>query len=67
MHKENKFIYKIRVVYKSGYTHEFKAYSFSSTGVGWEWESVEDFNRPIYLGMDNAESVWCVGKEAYNV
>lgn len=38
MSKEDKFIYTIRVVYKSGYTHEFKVYSFNQTAVGWEWE-----------------------------
>lgn len=66
MSKENKFIYTIRIVYKSGYTHEFKVYYFNKTAVGWEWEAVEDFNHPVVLGMDNAESVWCIGKEVRN-
>lgn len=54
-------IYTIRVVYKSGYTHEFDVYSFEMDGSGVRWDAVTHQNQPIKIGVDNIESVWQVG------
>ena len=53
--------FKIRVVYKSGYTHDFWVWSFSRTGETMTWESVTDKNKPLVLGIDDIAAVWQVG------
>ena len=67
MHSTHQFIYTVRVVYKSGYQHDFRVYYFKQTAVGYEWEYVDDDNNPILLGMDNVESIWVVKKEVNHV
>lgn len=65
---ENKdFIYTVRVVYKSGYQHEFRVYYFRQTAIGYVWEYVDADNNPLLLNMDNVESIWIVKKEANRV
>ena len=65
---ENKdFIYTARVVYKSGYQHEFRVYYFRQTAIGYVWEYVDADNNPLLLNMDNVESIWIVKKEANRV
>lgn len=58
-------VFKIRVVYKSGYFHDFKATNFkiSSTGTGWKysWEALSDKNKPILLGIDDIAAVYQIG------
>ena len=65
---ENKdFIYTVRVVYKSGYQHEFRVYYFRQTAIGYVREYVDADNNPLLLNMDNVESIWIVKKEANRV
>ena len=66
MPEENKFIYTVRVVYKSGYQHEFRVYYFRVTATGYTWEYVDDDNNPVFVGIEDVESIWIVKKEANN-
>jgi len=54
-------IFTIRVVYKSGYTHDFDVYSFKVSGGNYQWEHVDDDNKPIILGADEVAALWQVG------
>jgi hypothetical protein len=54
-------IFKIRVVYKSGYTHDFEVYRFSVDGGRYEWEPVSDDNKPIIIGADEIAAVYQIG------
>ncbi len=54
-------IFKIRVVYKSGYTHDFEVYEFSVHGGRYEWKPVSDSNKPIVLGADEIAAVYQIG------
>ena len=55
-------IYTIRVVYKSGYTHDFDVESFSITnGTNYTWIGTSDQNKPIRLGADDVAAVWQIG------
>jgi len=54
-------VYKIRVVYKSGYYHSFEVFSFKVDGGRFEWKSVDDRNKPIMLGADEVAAVFQVG------
>lgn len=59
---EPKVIYNLRIVYKSGYQHDFEVYKFEVKGGSWSWESVNETNKPLMLGVDNIESVWTIGQ-----
>jgi hypothetical protein len=54
-------IFKIRVVYKSGYFHDFEVRDFAIKGGHWTWSSVDDANKPVLLNVDAVESVWQIG------
>jgi hypothetical protein len=54
-------IYKVRVVYKSGYTHDFECTHFKVTGGRCEWGSYSDRNKPVQLGVDDIAAVWQIG------
>lgn len=55
-------VYKIRVVYKSGYTHDFEATSFKiAFGTRVEWNAANADNAPIHIGFDDIAAVWQVG------
>jgi hypothetical protein len=54
-------IFKVRIVYKSGYTHDFEVYSFSLAGGVYRWESVNDDNKPVELGGTEIAAVWQIG------
>ena len=61
----SRLVYTIRIVYKSGYTHDFDVYSFEvhmSTGQKtYSWEAVSVNNSPVVLGGDDIAAVWQVG------
>jgi hypothetical protein len=60
--KPTRAIYTVRVVYKSGYVHEFPVYSFEITGgSNYEWESADVNNKPVKLGADDIAAIWQVG------
>ncbi len=54
-------IFKIRIVYKSGYTHDFEVYEFSMNGGRYEWKHVSDENKPILLGVDEIAAIYQIG------
>ena len=54
-------IYNIRIVYKSGYTHDIEVYSFSITDDRYEWTSVSESNKPIILGVGEIAAIYQIG------
>lgn len=62
-------IYTVRIVYKSGYTHDFEVTEFSIKGRGeYEWVAYDDMNKPVKIGPDDIAAVWQVGvREAEDV
>ena len=53
--------FKVRVVYKSGYTHDFWAYSFRvQDGAKFTWEACDIGNQPVVIGVDEIAAVWQV-------
>lgn len=56
-----KDIFKIRVVYKSGYTHDFEVYSFKYKDGEYYWESVSANNKPILLGASEIAAIYQIG------
>lgn len=59
--------FTVRIVYKSGYTHDFDTYEFTYGNGKYTWEACEGTNAPLFLGPDYIESVWIVGKKAVTV
>jgi hypothetical protein len=57
---------KIRILYKSGNSHEFWVYSYrikreNGGSVHHAWEACDELrNSPIMLGVDEVEAVWQV-------
>jgi hypothetical protein len=54
-------IFKIKIIYKSGATHEFEVYEFSLKNGTYSWRPVDDRNKPIELGGAEVAAVWQVG------
>lgn len=54
-------IFKLKVIYKSGATHEFEVYSFTLSNGVYKWESANDRNKPVELGGSEIAAVWQVG------
>jgi hypothetical protein len=55
-------VYKVRIVYKSGYTHTFECVQFEISGNKITWESADiKRNRPIKIGFDDIAAVWQIG------
>lgn len=51
--------FKIRVVYKSGYTHDFWVSEFEyANGNTYTWSTVDSANRPIDFGATEVAAVW---------
>lgn len=53
--------FKIRIVYKSGYKHDFWTWSFVRTETTMTWDSVDNTNKPLVIGIDDIASIWQVG------
>lgn len=53
--------YLIQVNYKSGISMEFWVYYFRFKDNEYSWEAAHDDNKPLFLGVDNIESVWQIG------
>lgn len=51
-------VFKLRVVYKSGYTHDFEATSFKYTNGRYEWSSAHNKNKPVDFGATEVAAVW---------
>lgn len=54
-------VFKVRIVYKSGYTHDFECTDFEVSNSQVQWKSVSERNRPIKIGVDEIAAVWQVG------
>lgn len=54
-------IFRVRIVYKSGYTHDFDCTDFTISGSKVSWESVDYSNKPVKIGFDDIAAVWQVG------
>lgn len=54
-------VFTIRVVYKSGYTHDFECYSFTTNGSRYSWDCADVNNKPLQLGADDVAAIWQVG------
>lgn len=54
-------LFTVRIVYKSGYTHDFEVYKFKMKGNTIEWNSANDQNKPIHLGLDEIAAVYQMG------
>ncbi len=53
--------FKVRILYKSGNSHEFWTTHFSVKNGDWKWNAVTQTNNPILLGVDEIEAVYQVG------
>lgn len=58
---EKKDTFLVRIVYKSGYTHDFWVYSFEVLDGRYTWHAAEPCNKPIVLGADDIAAVWQIG------
>jgi hypothetical protein len=55
-------VFKLRIVYKSGYTHTFECTEFNISGGKVTWACADTKNnRPIMIGFDDIAAVWQVG------
>lgn len=55
---ENEYKYLVRIVYKSGYTHDFWVYEFEVSGDNFKWTAVEGGSAPLLIGADDIAAVW---------
>jgi hypothetical protein len=54
-------VYTVRIVYKSGYVHDFEVTNFEFTGTTYEWAAASDSNRPVEFGGSEIAAVWKLG------
>lgn len=50
--------FRVRILYKSGNSHEFWCTEFNKNGHQWSWHSVTQGNQPILIGVDDIEAVY---------
>jgi hypothetical protein len=50
-------VYRVRIVYKSGYVQDFECTEFSITDSKITWDAV-GVTRPLKLGFDDIAAVW---------
>jgi len=56
-------VFKVRIVYKSGYTHVFECTHFEMADRQIIWECADTKNnRPIKIGVDDIAAVWQIGQ-----
>ena len=53
-------IFTVRIVYKSGYTHDFEVTEFNIVRGNYTWQHVCDANKPILLGVDEIAAIYQV-------
>lgn len=56
-------VFTIRIVYHSGYVHDFEVTEFTIKGGSWSWKTYDtNNNRPMEIGaLDRIECAWQVG------
>ena len=57
-------VFTVRIVYKSGYVHDFECTQFSYSNGTYTWKSADVDNRPIDLGGTEIAAVWQTGKRS---
>ena len=57
-------VFTVRIVYKSGYTHDFDVYSFTKNGRRYEYEAADSIKRPLELGADEIAAIWQIGHKS---
>lgn len=55
-------VYKVRIVYKSGYTHDFECTEFTISKTEMSWDSANKKHRPLKIGIDDIAAVWGIGE-----
>lgn len=54
-------VFTVRIVYKSGYTHDFRCTQFSYKDGTYMWSSVDNDNKPIDMGGSEIAAAWQLG------
>lgn len=57
-------IFTVRIVYKSGYTHDFDVYNFKKEGRRIEYECADFVKRPLDLGNEEIAAIWQIGHKS---
>lgn len=52
---------KIRIVYRSGYTHDFYVTNFTMNAGQYAWNACDLTNKPVIIGVDDIAAVYLVG------
>lgn len=69
-HKDYGAIFKIRILYKSGNSHEtwMETFRYKEDGnsVSYEWKTAVGAIKPIQVNPDHVEAVYVVDIAAYN-
>lgn len=52
--------FKVRILYKSGNSHEFWVTEFNLSKAQASWKSAHPVKRPLLLGLEEVEAVWQV-------
>lgn len=58
---KRRVVFKIKIVYKSGATHEFETYNFKLHHGTYSWEVYSDKNKPMVLGADEIAAIYQTG------
>lgn len=55
-------IFKIRIIYKSGYAHDIEVLKFTiKPGDSAEWIEASQEHKPIFIGFDDIAAVYQIG------
>jgi len=54
-------VFKVRILYKSGNSHEFWCKEFKIMGSRCEWKDFDPRNNCLLMGWENVEAVYQVG------
>jgi hypothetical protein len=54
-------VFRVRIVYKSGYTHDFECTEFTVKPGEILWNSAKPSIRPVKLGVDDVAAIWQLG------
>lgn len=55
-------VYKLRVIYKNGYTIDFEVTEYSISPTKITWTNASEKFRPLNMNYDEVASVWKVGQ-----
>jgi hypothetical protein len=55
-------IFKLRVIYKSGYAIDFEVTEYEISPTKCSWTSADNNLRPIHMNYDEVAGIWKVGQ-----